>query len=860
MIRFLRAFELDRTSFWLGFLGGILFWWFLWLLRPLLRRGWDALRDQIRQAREGMRAGTEIRHRNDLLRLAQTLHIASPLFSLDEILIDARVLEPAFPSDGARGAVPSDITARVVPYMPEWPDPAASYRAPSLTLSEALEGGANLILLGNPGNGKTVALAGLTIALVREEISGDGVADLVPFYIHAGDLDPELDEDEDSLDVLLGAIRTHASTLTARGLPQFVQTVIDQGRALVLLDGLDELPQRQVNEYVAYLDALLADHPTIRVVVAASPEYYDGLPELGFIPLALRGWDRQQQMDFLEQWGQRWTRFVDPELWALEEDNTTTASAVERTLLDGWVQTGLRALTPLELTLKVWAAYAGDMLGPGPIDAIEAYIARMTVGSPKARPALEQLAQQMVVTESPLIARREAGRWVAEFDEESESEPLPAEEVSEEGPEEQPDEEILADTPGPSEQPRVSVRRTLPSLLQSGLLSVRGEGGLSFQHPVLLGYLAGSALAREGGGEQVLAQPPWEGRQIALTYMAACGPPAVTSALAQKLLLENQEPLQSELLTMARWLRTAPETGDWRPRLLRQLAKVIQDDLKPVGLRARAMSALAATGDGEVSALFRHLFNADYPSVRQLAALGAGLVRDSKAVNELAQLMYDATPAVRRAACLALINIGDQPALDAVASALLQGDEDLRRAAAEAFANHPEEGFPLLREGASIDDLLVRRAVVFGLMRVGEPWAIEVLEKMQVEDGQWVVRNAATQALEDITDTDAVLPHPISPLHETPWLIEYAGKRGMGIAAGKPAQDQLISALHEGDSETRQAAVETLAYHPNPGAIVEIYNMFYGPDPDLREAANKLLWHFRASGIDLPSPTQFGLG
>jgi hypothetical protein len=64
-----------------------------------------------------------------------------------------------------------------------------------------------------------------------------------------------------------------------------------------------------------------------------------------------------------------------------------------------------------------------------------------------------------------------------------------------------------------------------------------------------------------------------------------------------------------------------------------------------------------------------------------------------------------------------------EESLEQVATALLHGDDDLRRASAEAFANHPEEGYPLLRDGVTLDDLLVRRATVFGLFRIGDTLA-----------------------------------------------------------------------------------------------------------------------------------------
>jgi HEAT repeat protein len=131
---------------------------------------------------------------------------------------------------------------------------------------------------------------------------------------------------------------------------------------------------------------------------------------------------------------------------------------------------------------------------------------------------------------------------------------------------------------------------------------------------------------------------------------------------------------------------------------------------------------------------------------------------------------------------------------------------------------------------------------------------------MQVEDEQWVVRNAATQALEELQRPNPNIPKPLPPLHESPWLIAFAGERGLGLTSGKPARELLLRALKEGSIEERLAAMEYLHQSIDQGMLVEIYNLQYGEEKNLREAAYNLLWHLDLGGIELPSPVQFGLG
>jgi hypothetical protein len=173
--------------------------------------------------------------------------------------------------------------------------------------------------------------------------------------------------------------------------------------------------------------------------------------------------------------------------------------------------------------------------------------------------------------------------------------------------------------------------------------------------------------------------------------------------------------------------------------------------------------------------------------VRELGALGCGLILDTKAVKSLSNLLNDPVMEVRLSAILALSRIGSKSAMEAIAATLLSGNEDMRRAAAESLSMQPEEGYPALEEGSQMEDLLVRRATVYGLARIDEPWARERLNKLQVEDEQWVVRSAATQTLEELSRPNLRIPQPHPPLAQTPWLIAFAGTLGVGIAPGKPA-------------------------------------------------------------------------
>jgi HEAT repeat protein len=380
---------------------------------------------------------------------------------------------------------------------------------------------------------------------------------------------------------------------------------------------------------------------------------------------------------------------------------------------------------------------------------------------------------------------------------------------------------------------------------------------MRFLHPVLGGYLAGRALAAVNADSALLQQPDWAGKFLAMRYVAAHGD---ATNLVDAVLRQTTMPLHSPLFHAARWLRDAPREARWRGKVFTQLAALLQTDGIPLTLRAQAATAFYWSGDPGTAPLFRQFLKSHSFELVQLAALGSGAVQDAKAVDQLTNILDAPSLGAQRAGCLALVTIGTSPAMESVARGMLNGEEELRRAAAEALANDPNEGYEMLKEGLTLEDILLRRAVVYGLARVDEDWATEALQNIRVEDEQWVVRNSAGEVLDSKEALDPRIPRPLTTPSETPWLIEFAGKQGVGISPGSPATEILIAALNSDSEEDRLAALPYLKRMPNESVISNLYNAMYRDDPELREAIFLVLCELAAGGIKLPAQEQFSLG
>ncbi len=767
-----RLFRLPHFSpfwFWLGVAAGSLFWYLLTRWLPTFRAWQRRAAEHLSRRRESRWTHATRQWRRWLYGHLQKQHLAAPLFPLEAVLVPPRVVAPP-PAYLPRGVPrPDDIATLAIPPAPHTPELAAFYRYPALSLPEALAQGADLLLWGPYGAGKSTALAYLALLATRQDPALGDLSTALPLLVHAADLLLPLPEDQTPLQGLLLALRHRAPTRLLKNLRRALAQNRPQGTVLLLLDGLDELPPQRQPAVAAFLEQLRAAHPRLRLVVAAAPEYSDGLQSLGLRPVNLLPWDRGQAAAFLRRWQKAWQQFVAPH----EEKD----AAPEAALLNAWLR-GLQPVHwPFHLALNAWAAYAGDALGPHLPQSIHAWLRRSAAGEG-----------------APATVGRAAPP---------------------------PDEAQAAD------------RASFPQ-------------HLSDAHPLVRAYLQAQGLdedARAGLGRGAL----WAEPVAVLGFLAAEGQ---GGEIAQAWLDRDDAPLHRHLLAVGRALGFAPGQASWRGKVWRTLTDVMTAPTTPPALRVQAAATLALSGEKGLGPLFARFFPHSDPTVRQAAALAAGLVGSPSAREGLEPLLHDADAVVRRAAALALAAIGSEEALKALAALLLQGDDDQKRVAAEALANHPEEGHPTLQEAMVLEgDYQVRKAAVYGLRRLlPTAWAREALQKAQIEDSQWVVRDVATAALENFAAPSPFVPRPLRPLHEAPWLVAFAASKGLGVAPGQAALRLLHQVLREGSPEQQEAALGRVPYFPQETWTPEIQPLLASPEPPLSNAAYFAQWQLAVAG------------
>lgn len=793
MVAELFGWRFDWPEFVIGILVGLLIAWGVQHALPSMLAASTWTKQRARTVGEGFTAGAKDRYREELIHRVETLHLARAILALEEIAVPPRLLAPAPAADPQRTDPLPEGSLTVLPNLPEASVLAGIYRAPTLSWAESLADGPHILLTGELGSGKSTALAYLALRSAQHHPEAGIGAEMLPVLVHAGDLRLERNV-RDPLDLLIEAAQLTVSGGLAARLPGYLRSHARQGRLLLLLDGLDELTTDELVPLAAWVKALIASQPGNRVVAAGPARGYDGMVEAGLAPVPLAPWTEHEHRLFLNRWGTGWQKYVLPGL------PKNRIGDLDPALISGWLLGSIRTLTPLEATLRVWAAYAGDARGGTTADCVEAYLARFL--SPDERQVTEVVGMTWIKDRAGCIAERSLARG----------------------------------TP-------------ISDLVDAGVLARRMGARASFAHPALGAYLAARGFVQGSLPEPAFLEG-WPPAETCTHWIAGLGD--VTSE-AERHLRASDDPLAQHLLLCGRWLKDAPAKAPWKSYVLRALATVLNDIERPYGLRLRMAHALVLSREATVSILFRRLLASDAPSSRILGALGLGGLRDEESVEPLVrQVESDPHLLCRQAACLALAAIGTQPALEGLGHALLKGDEGVRLAAGEALACHPDEGYNMLKDALEVDNLLTRRAAVFGLSRVPEAWALEVLEKVQVEDGQWVVRGAATEAAERRKNPPWTIHPPVHDLSEVPWLVAYAAREGLGLAPGRPAMEMIRRVYSNGTPEEKLAALEAIASTGSEEFNLELAAALRSDDPQIRDAGYEALWRLTAPSAALP--------
>lgn len=788
----------DAPEFLLGLFLGLFAYWILRRTRPILEVVFKFLKARFQTLRENLAASTAEPYFQDLLFRIDNRHLANPLFPLRQVIVPPKLLIPQ-PGFDPRTAQDKDgVYPSVLPALPEWNTLAGIYELPSIEVDELLGTDANVMITGELGSGKTTALAFLAFKSIQTLQHDPRKEIRLPVLVHAADLELPLEPNEEPYEAVITASKKSASQNLALFLPRYLRPHLREGKILLLLDGLDELPQEQIEPIREWVESFLEHSPGHQIIAAGSPRGFDGLVKAGLFPLAISPWDRNDLDTFLGRWANAWQTHV---LTQLPESRI---SAVDPYLVNAWLEAAKPAYTPLEITLRTWSAYVGDIQHFSLDDCMKAYLRRMI--SPTEQHACQPIAVNWIQTRAAFI-----------------------------------------------DEGSVDRRAPVSDLVQAGILLRRTGNKLRFVTPSVGAYLAAVGMELDKPLSLEVSDS-WQPQIHCFRYYAALGDMA---PFVDQLRSQMKDPLLRGLMTSAAWLRGAPAGASWRKHILSALAMVLQDGQLAYGLRLRVLAAIIHSGEPSAQALFMKLLHSSDIQSRKLGALGLGGLQEAEAVNTLQDCLRTETDEkVRFAVFIALSALRSSEALIVLGKVLLEGENTDQLHAALALAADTGEGLPMLMDASKMEQVRIRRAAVYGLGQLRNNEARAQLRKLQAEDDQAIVRNAATEVLEDQGKLIHHVHLSTGDVVNLPWLLEFAAQQGVGVTPGKGAFEMLRKAVLHGTELQKKAALHALGYHGDREFVLDVTGSLSAEKERIKNAAFEALYQLEAAGSPVLSPKQ----
>lgn len=901
----------DVENFGLGLIAGWATAYGVYRARHLISSAIQSVNQQASSAQSYASQSSDSRYINNIVRLAQRNHIASTAASLTDILIEPRFLT-APPLAAPLEDVVTHSIFHVVPHLPDMPVLQTPYNIHTLSIDELGTGDRALALLATPGSGRTTALMAIMLRAlgraqfkkpidrVQQKIDAEEAAlddkkravrikervlleqrakerlaeergmtldnqnetgiplfnRLMPVYVHLSDIradEATYGKEIDPAEPLVRAVQRQLGRVAASTTPQNLYKRLNSGQALLLIDGYDELAPQEQAEQIEWLKAFIGAYRQNFFIIAGSPEQHGVLTqEIGLTPVYLRPWsdiDREQAVD---NWATAWSR---------TGGRRSSVQAPDKEIVQ-IAKSNMRLLTPLDLTLRTWSHFSGSeeqsQFGDWVNTFIKRYLPTDQTDENITKHLIIAAALQLdegYITRARLTTLLEETSPPAETDTVTDGSLTPVEpEIPDPLAELTEASEAKPDTKSKEKKPEKKVNpadKFVATLYKTGLL-VRYKGGrYRFRHPYIAAYLASQSLqdADETTLTEKINAPTW--RQ-AVTYSAS------HTDLTHFVNIRMSNPtdiIQSNIMEITHWLKYAPQDVAWRIPYIKYLGKVFTAPNQYPLLRERAAAALLTTDDPNVAVIFQQATQSVVAQIRQLACLAIGVLGQPEGAAAIIPLLKDGGSDVQLAAALSLGAIRTEEALTALVDALTDGSESLRQAVAETLADIPLEGYPTLYDAIQDDEMIVRRAAVFGIKRLKSDWAVVAIYRAFLEDSQWYVRSAAQMAFQEMRYGTGNGPHGYPPPEAITWLNEWAAKRQENIPPGEDAGLILVKALQEGEDTVRALAARNAGQLGEVQMAKVLYNTLRDKKSDVRDAAHRSLADLQIqTGKLLPTP------
>jgi HEAT repeat protein len=805
--------SIDAYSFLIGLLCGFLAY-FLFIEKKLISKIISISKEIVeRLSASSNLEKAEYLIKKQLLQTAQNNHLLRHAFPLESVLIPPKLLLPPKYLYPEFYTTSSSLINLFFPYTPDWPELCAQFPVDAIPCTHLAKANGKTLIIGQPGSGKTVLLSALVISMVQ-----DSDCDILPIFLSAKKLLAYLDDEKDPLQPLVAAFTDEVPLISSSQMLYILKSKIATQNALLIIDDVDHLQIQENEKLINYLNAFETQYHFQKIILAADSNSLGKALSQHYFPLSVASWSLNDQNDYLNLFQTAWQKcnFSSP---------NTTKSVVRSCILAKWIQDETLYYSPFEIATRTWLIYSGYPIGDTIVDCLSNLLKLFAV--------TKEDCDQAALFAYALLRLNQTSATIDTINEfwANQSDP------------------VLIHVPGFVENQTQPLPRTKPRLQdtfiksyeKNGIFLQDADGKISFKSPIWAGFLASKVSFTDLITWYTPMHLQWSLASQFLRFSTISDfPETWYESFFQK---ESSYPFDKTYLKLARFIPDMPIDHPVRNGILKWIAKSAFMKQLPAVEKSDLFAAMLVSRDPSVPKLLMDFQTMPDPEIRFLATLTIAGFAQIDQLNLFLDHLNDAEQNVRNAASLAFFAFRTKKTTEILIDILLQGDEYMKQTVAEALAVIAPLNKELLTEAIASEDLLIRRAAVFGLSRISDSWAMDLLSRSAIEDAQWIVRNAASQIIEnkDIYKTHLIpqLPHPSN----APWLISFAGKMGKGIPKSGFVKDILLTALDQGNVDEKISAMNYLRIIPDADIIRAILTLLVNKNRTVQQASAYALWY-----------------
>ncbi|MEA5533355.1 NACHT domain-containing protein [Crocosphaera sp. XPORK-15E] len=664
-----------------------------------------------------------------------------------------------------------------------------------------------IMVLADPGMGKSTLLRMEVVTAVKEQLEKlqrgqntqvDQV--IIPLFIRLSELAKQTGE---IIDIIPSILKVNYPKIIDK-IEDYLQEKLTQGKCLLLLDALDEVPKDQRLQLSQKLNRFLKNYPCPIIctsrIVGYGGNFIDGAKEVEIVPF-----DDQKTAEYIETWFNN----ADGNL-----DNDTVSAAGLINELKNKPQIQGLAQNPLLLSLLCSLYQSKGLTLPARRTqvyqkAVNYILSQWSKDNQRKllddgwviakTNLLEYLAYQFSCQNQEVFSGRELSDKINEYlnktDHRDFSNKQPQDLIKE-----------LTEEDG--------IIQTLSAEVNQYLFLHR-----TFQEYFTASYLKIEIEKNEKEGIKLIHPHFWQ-YDWHETIILVAGLLKNPQPLLTKLRREKDDIFKTMLLLAGSCL-TEVQTQQKDDALTQKIVKEITDFWRQhpnVDFITSVLISLGKIGnEAAVNPLIQALTHSKY-SVRWGAAYA---LRNEAAVNPLIQALTDSEYYVRSIVAEtldALGNIGNEAAVNPLIQALTDSHINVRSHAAEALGKigHEAAVKPLI-QALTDSDSYVRSHVAEALGKIGHEAAVNPLIR-PLTDSEYYAGSSLEEALGKIGNEAAVNPL-IQALTDSEYDVRRRAVYALGKIGNEVAVKALIQALTHSDSGLKWFAAEALGKVGNETAV-----------------------------------------